>query len=61
MKKSIFRENCSVMLFDHVIGFEVFPPLTVSHFFNFVYFLFYVLPSHGIHLSLLTTSFYCKP
>ena len=48
----------SDVIYDLVIGFENFPPVTLPHFFNFVSFLFYVFPSHTIHLSpLLITSF----
>ena len=54
------RKMGSDMIFDLVIGFEFFPPLTLPlpHFFKFVYFPFYVFPSHIIHLSLLISSFY---
>ena len=40
------------VIFDLFFGFKTFPPHTLPHFFNFVSFLFYVFPSHMIHLSL---------
>ena len=56
-KRCFVSKEGSDMIFDLVIGFEIFSTLTLPHFFNFVSFLFYVFSSHFIHPFLLITSF----
>ena len=46
----------SDVVYDLVIGFETLPPLTLSHFFNFVSLLINVFLSHISNIYLLVSS-----